>query len=178
MAESEFDIVFETTRGSFRARVRPAWSPHGASRLRELVEAGFYDDVAFFRVLDGFVAQFGISGDPETASAWREQPIPDDPVVASNTAGTISYAMAGPGTRTTQLFVNLADNTRLDEMGFSPVGEVVDGMDVVRSLYAGYGEGSPRGSGPDQGRLQQRGNEYLREEFPGLDYVKRAVIED
>jgi peptidyl-prolyl cis-trans isomerase A (cyclophilin A) len=97
--------------------------------------------------------------------------------VVSNTEGRISFAMAGPGTRTTQLFVNLADNTRLDSMGFAPVAEVTEGMDVVRSLYSGYGEGAPRGNGPNQGTIQQKGNEYLRESFPELDYITKATIE-
>lgn len=177
MAPAEFDIVFETTRGTFRARARREWSPAGVDRLHELVSEGYYDDVAFFRVLDGFVAQFGISGDPQTGSIWREKPIDDDPVKASNTEGTISFAMAGPGTRTTQLFVNLADNTRLDSMGFAPVAEVVDGMDVVQSLHSGYGEGAPRGNGPDQGSIHTRGNDYLRADFPDLDYITKATIE-
>lgn len=176
MAPEHYDIVFETTKGPFRARVHRDWSPNGADRLRELVEDGFFDGVAFFRVLDGFVAQFGISGDPATGARWRDRPIEDDPVKASNTKGTVSFAMAGPGTRTTQLFVNLADNTRLDDMGFSPVAEVVEGIDVVESLYGGYGEGAPRGNGPSQAELHQRGNEYLGESFPQLDYVTKAVI--
>jgi len=176
MAPDQYDILFETTKGSFRARVQRAWSPNGADRLHELVESGYYDEVAFFRVLDGFVAQFGISGDPEVGARWRGRPIEDDPVEASNTTGSISFAMAGPGTRTTQLFINLADNTRLDDMGFSPVAEVTEGMDVVRSLYGGYGEGAPRGNGPDQGAIHGRGNDYLRESFPDLDYINRATI--
>ena len=176
MAPEHYDIVFETTKGPFRARVHRDWSPNGADRLRELVEDGFFDGVAFFRVLDGFVAQFGISGDPATGARWRDRPIEDDPVKASNAKGTISFAMEGPGTRTTQLFVNLADNTRLDDMDFSPVAEVVEGIDVVESLYGGYGEGAPRGNGPSQAGLHQRGNEYLGESFPQLDYVTKAVI--
>lgn len=178
MAPQEFDIVFETTKGAFTARAHRSWSPAGVDRLHELVGAGFYDDVAFFRVLDGFVAQFGISGDPPTGAEWRERPIEDDPVEASNTKGTISFAMAGPGTRTTQLFVNLADNARLDGMGFSPVAEVVDGMDVVESLHGEYGEGAPRGNGPDQSSIHRRGNEYLRESFPDLDYIRKATLAD
>ena len=178
MAPSTYSISFQTTKGSFTARIHRDWSPNGADRLHELVETGYYDDVAFFRVLDGFVAQFGMSGDPAVGKSWREKSIADDPVQASNTKGTISFAMAGPGTRTTQLFVNLADNSRLDSMGFSPVGEVTDGMDVVESLYGGYGEGAPRGNGPNQGSIQERGNEYLRESFPDLDYIEKATITD
>lgn len=176
MSSSSYTVSFQTTKGAFSVRVHHDWSPHGADRLRELVEAGYYDGVAFFRVLDGFVAQFGISGDPKESGSWRSRSIPDDPVKGSNTRGTLSYAMAGPGTRTTQLFINLADNTRLDGMGFATVGEVIDGMDVVDSLHSGYGEGSPRGNGPDQGLIQERGNAYLKESFPQLDYVEKAVI--
>jgi peptidyl-prolyl cis-trans isomerase A (cyclophilin A) len=178
MAPSTYSVSFKTTKGSFAARISRDWSPNGVDRLYELVQSGYYDDVAFFRVLEGFVAQFGISGDPTVSAAWRERTIADDPVRSSNTKGTISFAMAGPGTRTTQLFVNLADNTRLDSMGFSPVAEITGGMDVVESLYGGYGEGAPRGNGPSQGMLQQRGNEYLRESFPDLDYIEQAIITD
>ena len=177
MAPSEFDIRFETTKGDFVARAYRKWSPNGVDRLHELVKDGFYDGVAFFRVLDGFVAQFGISGDHEEGAKWREKPIEDDPVKAENTEGRITFAMAGPGTRTTQLFVNLADNRRLDTMGFAPVAEVTEGMDVVRELHGGYGEGAPRGNGPDQGKIHERGNDYLEESFPELDYIKKATID-
>ena len=178
MAPQDFTVVFSTTKGSFEADVHREWSPNGADRLYEMVQDGFFSGTAFFRVLDGFVAQFGIHGIPTVAAGWREKPIEDDPVVASNKTGTISFAMAGPGTRTTQLFVNLADNTRLDDMGFSPIAEVTGGMDVVQSLYAGYGEGAPRGNGPDQGSIQQSGNDYLKAEFPDLDYVESATIKE
>lgn len=177
MAPDKFRVTFTTTKGDFTVDAHRDWSPNGADRLYEMVNEGFFQDIAFFRVLDGFVAQFGIHGDPEVAAQWRAKAIPDDEVVASNKAGTISFAMAGPGTRTTQLFVNLADNTRLDSMGFSPVAEVTDGMDVVEALHADYGEGAPRGNGPDQGSIQARGNEYLKSEFPKLDYVESATIE-
>ena len=176
MAPEQFSVQFETTKGSFVTKVTREWSPLGVDRFHELVESGFFSDVAFFRVLDGFVAQFGINGDPEVQSKWRDQPIGDDPVKGTNTAGTISFAMAGPGTRTTQLFINLADNARLDGMGFSPIAEVTEGMDVVLKLYGGYGEGAPRGGGPDQGSIQQRGNEYLKASFPDLDYITSATI--
>jgi peptidyl-prolyl cis-trans isomerase A (cyclophilin A) len=176
MAPDQFTIEFETTKGTFRALAKRSWAPQGVDRLHELVTTGFFDDVAFFRVLDGFVAQFGISGDPETGASWRDRPIEDDPVEASNTTGTISFAMAGPGTRTTQLFINLADNTRLDDMGFAPIAEVSEGMDVVKALHGGYGEGAPRGNGPDQGSIHSKGNSYLRESFPDLDYISKATI--
>lgn len=176
MAPDKFTVQFETTKGMFKVSADRSWAPLGVDRFHELISEGFYDDVAFFRVLDGFVAQFGISGDPSTGATWREKPIEDDPVKASNKTGTISFAMAGPGSRTTQLFVNLVDNGRLDGMGFAPIAEVTEGMDVVMSLYAGYGEGAPRGNGPDQGSIQGKGNEYLRASFPDLDYVTKATV--
>jgi peptidyl-prolyl cis-trans isomerase A (cyclophilin A) len=140
------------------------------------VEAGFYSDIAFFRVLDGFVAQFGISGDPAVASEWRAKSIQDDPVRGSNTRGTVTFAMAGPNTRTTQLFINYGDNSQLDKMGFSPFAEVVEGLENIDALHSGYGEGAPRGRGPDQGRLQRDGNAYLKSDFPELDYILSATI--
>lgn len=176
MAPAQYTVGFDTTKGSFAVSVDRSWSPNGADRFHELVESGFYDDVAFFRVLDGFVAQFGISGEPETAKRWREAPIKDDPVAHTNARGTLTFATAGPNTRTTQLFINLVDNGRLDSMGFSPFGRVSQGFDVVESLFSGYGEGAPRGKGPDQGRIQAEGNAYLKEQFPDLDYVITARI--
>ncbi len=176
MAPEKFDVRFETTKGVFTVSAKRELAPLGVDRFHELISSGFYSDVAFFRVLDGFVAQFGISGDPAIGAQWREKPIEDDPVKGSNTAGTISFAMAGPGTRTTQLFINLADNTGLDGMGFSPIAEVTEGMDVVLALHGGYGEGAPRGNGPDQGSIQSRGNDYLKGSFPDLDYVTSASI--
>jgi peptidyl-prolyl cis-trans isomerase A (cyclophilin A) len=123
------------------------------------------------------MAQFGINGSPQTMAQWREKPIGDDPVKASNKRGMLTFAMAGPNTRTTQVFINYADNSRLDTMGFAPIGQVTSGMDVVDKLYAGYGEGAPRGGGPEQGRLQTEGNAYLQKSFPKLDYIKKATIE-
>ena len=176
MASEAFTVRFDTTKGDFDVRVHPEWAPKGADRIRELVESGFYDDAIFFRVLAGFVAQFGISGAPEVGAEWRNKPIEDDPVEASNTKGRLTFAMAGPNSRTTQLFINLADNTSLDDMGFAPVGEVVDGMDIVESLHSGYGEGAPRGNGPNQTEIHREGNAYLRKNFPELDKIKRAEI--
>jgi peptidyl-prolyl cis-trans isomerase A (cyclophilin A) len=157
--------------------VHRAWAPHGADRFYNLVRAGYYDGVRFFRVLPGFMAQFGIHGDPVVSAAWRDQRIPDDPVRRTNVRGMVSFATAGPGTRTTQVFINFANNDRLDAMGFSPFGQVVEGMEVVDQLYADYGEGQPRGRGPDQGRMQAEGNAYLARQFPKLDTVKSARIE-
>jgi peptidyl-prolyl cis-trans isomerase A (cyclophilin A) len=132
--------------------------------------------VRFFRVLDGFMAQFGINGDPKVSAVWREARIQDDPVRQSNRRGYLTYAMAGPNTRTSQLFINFGDNSSLDRQGFSPFGQVTSGMNVVDALYSGDGEGAPRGKGPDQGRVQTEGNAYLAKNFPRLDFVKKATI--
>ena len=140
------------------------------------MRAGYYDDNRFFRVLDGFVAQFGMHGDPAVYEAWDRAELVDDPDGEMNTRGRITFAHGGADTRTTQLFINLADNLRLDTMGFPPFGEVVDGMDVVMSLHSGYGEGAPRGAGPDQGSIGAEGNEYLAREFPDLDYITSARV--
>lgn len=177
-APDVFQAKFETSKGDFTVEVRREWAPNGADRFYNLVRNGFYDGVRFFRVLDGFMAQFGISGDPQVSAVWRVRAIPDDPVVRSNTRGYVSYAMAGPNTRTTQIFINYADNSGLDGQLFAPFGEVVSGMEVVDELYSGYGEGGPRGTGPSQGRIQAEGNAYLEREFPQLDYVVQASIID
>ena len=176
MSEKLFTVLFETTKGNVTLEVNHNWAPRGAERLHTLVDSGFYDDIAFFRVLTGFVAQFGISGNPGVGGQWKNRSIEDDPVAASNKRGTVTFAAAGPNSRTTQLFINLADNESLDDMGFSPVAVVVDGMDVVERLYAGYGEGAPRGSGPEQPRIHAEGNDYLRSSFPELDYITRATL--
>lgn len=175
-APETFEVEFETTQGDFTVAFHRDWAPHGVDRIFNLVRIGYYQDVALFRVIDGFMAQFGIHGEPEVNEAWRNAEIPDDEVTRSNTRGKVTFAMAGPDTRTTQLFINFADNSTLDDQGFSPVGEVVDGMDVVDSIYDGYGEGAPRGDGPDQGRLQQEGNDYLQQEFERLDYIEDASL--
>lgn len=171
-----YRVKFETTQGDILVEVYPDWAPQGASRFRDLVKAGFYDDVAFFRVLSGFVAQFGINGNPQVQAKWRNASIPDDPVKNSNTRGTLCFATSGPDSRTTQLFINLGNNATLDGRGFSPFAKVIEGMDVVEKLYGAYGEGAPNGPGPDQSRIQQEGNAYLREKFPKLDYVKKATV--
>ncbi len=176
-APETFQVRFETTQGDFTVEVHRDWAPHGADRLFNLVRIGYFEDIAFFRVIDGFMAQFGIHDSPEVNRAWRSAEIPDDEAQRSNTRGKLTFATRGPNTRTSQLFINYADNSQLDAQGFTPVGEVVDGMDVVDSLYSGYGEGAPGGAGPDQGRIQQEGNSYLRDEFPDLDYLERASIE-
>jgi peptidyl-prolyl cis-trans isomerase A (cyclophilin A) len=168
---------FTTTKGDFLVEVKRAWAPRGADRFYNLVKNGFYNNAGIFRVLPGFVAQFGISARPELARIWTKATIPDDPVKQSNLRGYVTFATAGPNTRTTQLFINLADNPRLDGMGFAPFAKVVKGMDVVDSFYSGYGEGAPTGNGPDQGRLTNEGKAYLDKNFPRLDIVKSAVIE-
>ena len=175
-APDEFRVKFETSQGEFVVAVHRDWAPHGADRFYTLVKNGYYDGCRFFRVLEEFVAQFGINGDPEVTARWREAAIPDDPVNTSNARGTITFATSGPNSRTTQVFINLVDNSRLDEMGFSPFGEVVEGMEVVDSLYSGYGEGAPEGIGPDQGRISEEGNQYLEQNYPKLDYIVKATI--
>ena len=170
-------VRFETTAGPFVIQLRPEWAPRGVERFQELVGERFFDGARFFRVIEGFVAQFGIHPDPRISATWRERRIPDDPVVASNTRGRVTFATAGPGTRTTQLFVNTRDNATLDGMGFAPIGEVVEGMEVVDRLHADYGEGAPRGQGPDQGRIQREGETYLVRDFPRLDTIRSARVE-
>jgi peptidyl-prolyl cis-trans isomerase A (cyclophilin A) len=176
-APSRFVVDFETSRGTFTVLVNRSLASRGADRFYNLVKNGWYDDVRFFRVIEGFVAHFGIYGDPALNAIWRNARIEDDPVRSSNRRGTITFVATGPGTRTAQLFINLADrNSLLDSQGFAPIGEVIAGMNVVDSLYAGYGEGAPRGSGPDQLRIQAEGNGYLIANFPRLDYVHTARV--
>jgi peptidyl-prolyl cis-trans isomerase A (cyclophilin A) len=175
-APDVFKVRFETSKGPFVIEVQREWAPRGADRFYNLVTAGYYDDVRFFRVVAGFMAQFGLHGTPEVSKAWKPWRMNDDPVMQSNTRGTVTFAMSGPNTRTTQLFINFVDNSRLDSMGFSPFGKVVEGMEVVDSLFAGYGEGRPRGRGPDQNRISAEGNAYLAANFPDLDYVKTARV--
>ncbi len=175
-APDKYQVQFDTTKGGFVVEVTRDWAPNGADRFFNLVKNGFYDDCRFFRVIKDFMAQFGLNGDPKVSIAWYKAKIKDDPVVKSNKRGYITYAMAGPDTRTTQLFINYADNSPLDKQGFAPFGKVIKGMDVVDSLYNGYGDGAPRGNGPDQGRIIQEGNSYLKASFPKLDYIKSATI--
>ena len=176
-APETFQARFETSKGTFVVEAHRQWAPNGVDRFYNLVENGFFDDVRFFRVIAGFMAQFGINGDPQIQSAWREANIQDDPVVTGNTRGRVSFAQTSmPNSRSTQLFINFGDNSRLDGMGFAAIGEVISGMDVVDALYSGYGEGAPGGSGPSQGRIQEEGNAYLEAEFAELDYIERATI--
>jgi cyclophilin family peptidyl-prolyl cis-trans isomerase len=175
-APDSFKVRFDTTKGAFTVEVTRSLAPNGADRFYNLVRSGYFKDIIFFRVIPGFMCQFGIHGDPKIAAAWREAKIPDDPVKTSNARGAITFATAGPNTRTTQLFINFADNGNLDGMGFSPFGKVTEGMDVVDKINGEYGEGAPRGRGPDQGRIQNEGNAYLKKDFPNLDYIKSATI--
>jgi peptidyl-prolyl cis-trans isomerase A (cyclophilin A) len=175
-APDTYKAKFSTTKGDFVVQVNRAWAPHGADRFYNLVKNGFYDNASFFRVISGFMVQFGISPKPEVARVWQGANIPDDPVTQHNKRGAITFATAGPNTRTTQVFINFADNNALDSQGFAPFGQVVDGMKVVDKLYSGYGEGAPQGHGPEQGRLQSEGKTYLDKEFPKLDGIKTAVI--
>ena len=176
-APATYKAKFDTSKGVFVIEVTRDWAPNGADRFYNLVKNGFYDNVRFFRVISGFMVQFGINGDPKISAPWREARIQDDPVKQSNRRGFVTYAMAGPNTRTSQVFINFGDNTSLDGQGFSPFGRVVSGMDVVDKLNPEYGEGAPRGRGPDQGRLQTEGNAYLQRDFGKLDFVKKATIE-
>jgi peptidyl-prolyl cis-trans isomerase A (cyclophilin A) len=173
-----FAVHVVTSRGPFDLKVRRGWSPKGADRLYYLFSNGYYDGIRFYRVIDGFMAQFGAAGDTAVASVWRDLRLADDPVRQANTRGRLTFATAGPDTRTTQLFINYGNNAQLDKMGFSPVGEVTNGMSVVDSLYGGYGEGAPQGRGPDQGRLGREGNAYLVREFPKLDYIMTARVSE
>jgi peptidyl-prolyl cis-trans isomerase A (cyclophilin A) len=175
-APATFKAKFSTTKGDFVVEVTRAWAPLGADRFYNLVKYHFYDGAAFFRVLPGFVAQFGLSAKPEISRVWANATIKDDPVTQSNLTGYLTFATAGPNTRTTQLFINLADNANLDGMGFAPFGKVTEGMDVVQQFYSGYGEGAPGGNGPDQGRVTNEGKAYLDKSFPLLDSIKTAVI--
>jgi peptidyl-prolyl cis-trans isomerase A (cyclophilin A) len=176
-APESFKVKFVTTKGDFVIEVTRDWAPNGADRFYNLVKIGYFRNMAFFRNIAGFMVQFGIHGDPAVNAKWREANIKDDPVTQSNTPGYVTYAQSGrPHSRSTQFFVNFGDNSNLDGMRFAPFGKVVAGMDVVKSLYNGYGEGAPRGEGPEQGRIQEEGNAYLKKEFPKLDYIKTATI--
>src|ERR1700739_422815 len=172
-APDNFKAVFNTTKGSFTVEVTRSLAPNGADRFYNLAKSGYFKDIAFFRVIPGFMCQFGIHGDPSVSAKWRDANIPDDPVKGSNTRGTITFATPGPNTRTTQLFINFGDNTGLDGQGFAPFGKVTDnGMNVVDKINGEYGEGAPSGAGPDQGRIQMEGNAYLKKDFPHLAHIK------
>ncbi len=175
-APDTFQARFRTNEGEFTVEVYREWAPRGADRFYNLVRNGFYDGARFFRVMDGFMVQFGLSGDPDVNRAWMNASIQDDPVMESNTPGTVSFAMRGEDSRTTQVFINYGDNANLDDMGFAPFGRVVEGMDVAESLHSGYGDVAPRGNGPEVRELYTEGNAYLEREFPELDYIEEATV--
>ena len=189
--------------GTFKVQLQPSWAPRGVERfevrssneslvlavsqslsfsyaitLQKLTAAGFWDGCRVFRVIPGFICQFGINGDPAVQSKWRGQILMDDPVKVTNARGTVVFATAGPNSRTTQIFINTREqgNAFLDNQGFSPIGKVIEGMDVVDRMYAGYGEGAPAGKGPNQGKIQLQGNEYLEKNYPKLSYFTKAII--
>lgn len=177
-APDVFQARFETSKGSFVVEVHRDWAARGADRFYNLVKAGFYDECRFFRVIDSSFVQVGIHGTPAVQGPWADAVIADDVVRESNRRGFVALASAGPNSRSSQFFINLADNgSRFDRLHSPPIGRVVSGMEVVDSMYSGYGEGAPRGHGPEQQRIQTDGNAYLAKEFPKLDYVKRATIE-
>ena len=169
-APEVYDVTFATTKGDFVVRVNRAWAPIGADRFYNLVKAGYYNDASFFRVIPGFVVQFGLNGDPAVNRVWQNANFKDDPVKQSNRPGTLTFATAGPNTRTTQLFINLGNNASLDGQGFAAFGEVTSGMDVVQKIYSGYGER------PDQGAITSQGHAYVEKNFPNIDSIKTATI--
>lgn len=171
---------FTTTKGDFVIEVHRDWTYRGADRFFNLIQVGFFDDTSFFRVVHGFVVQFGLNGDPAVNAVWKERTLLDDDLVRSNSHGTVTFALSGKNTRTTQVFINLGDNSRLDTMGgFSPFGKIVEGMDVVKKLYGGYGDmPSQGGRGPDSTKVESLGNDYAKKNFPKLDWIVRAVIEE
>jgi peptidyl-prolyl cis-trans isomerase A (cyclophilin A) len=176
-APEHYQVKLVTTKGDFTISVTRAWAPIGADRFYNLVRHHFFDNATFFRVITDFVAQFGVSAYPAVSAAWKNADIKDDPVTQSNKKGSLTFATAGPNTRTTQLFINLKDNTRLDSMGFAPFAVVdEDGMNVVGQLYQGYGEGAPGGAGPDQDQIQTKGKPYLDKGWPKLDSIKTARV--
>ncbi|MGH9486948.1 MAG: peptidylprolyl isomerase [Terriglobales bacterium] len=176
IAPALYTVRFNTTQGPFVIEVHRAWAPLGADRFYYLTRHGFYNGCAFFRVLPGFVVQWGINPDPKIAASWKNADIPDDPVTQSNTLGMITYATSGPNTRATQVYINYGNNSGLDKMGFAPFGKVIVGMDVVDKLYSGYGEGAPRGKGPSQDLIQKQGAAYLSKDFPRLDRILSTQV--
>ena len=169
-----YRVKFETSQGDFTVEVRRAWAPHGADRFHELVRMRYYDEARFFRVLPGFIAQFGVHRKFDVHDTWRKLAIPDDPRKEKNVRGTLAFAKSGANTRATEVFINLKDNPGLDEEYFVPFARIVEGMEVPAKLYSGYGEFRPEGKYLDAGRVEEETNEYLVPRFPKMDYVKRA----
>jgi len=173
-----FHVKLDTSKGMVDIEVHRDWAPVGADHFFHLAKSGFYDGARFFRVVRGFVVQFGINRDPQTNAMWANATLPDDPVKEHNVTGTVTFAARGRNTRSTQLFINLADNRKsLDGQGFAPIGKVVDGMPTVLDLYGFYGDMPPMGQGPDPQRIQQQGNDYLDSHFPRLDFIKKAAVQ-
>jgi len=175
-APDVYRVKMETTTGDLIIEVHREWAPLGADRFYNLVKIGYFNDVAFFRVLAGFMAQAGFHGNPAVSQVWLNARIKDDPVKQKNYPGTVTFATGGPNTRTAQFFINYGDNSYLDDSGFAPFGKVVEGFESVESLYSDYGEGAPNGKGPAQGKVYRLGNDYLKAEFPELDYITKASI--
>jgi peptidyl-prolyl cis-trans isomerase A (cyclophilin A) len=171
-APETYQVKFSTTRGDFTLTVTRAWAPIGADRFYNLVKHHFYDDATVFRVVPNFVAQFGLSAYPPVSAAWKNANLTDDPVMQSNKKGYITFATAGPNTRTTQVFINLVDNVRLDKMGFAPFGQVTEGMNAVDLFYDQYGDAS----GPDQDQIEKQGKPYIDKGWPKLDVIKSATL--
>jgi len=182
-APSDFTVLLQTTKGDVMLELHRDWAPNGVDRFYNLVKVGYFSDIAFFRVIGGFMAQFGMHGDPNINRVWKASTISDDKVRESNKRGFITFAQTNaPNSRSTQLFINYGNNKNLDSMRFAPIGKVIEeagmggGMSVIDQLYAEYGEGAPRGRGPSQGKIGQQGNTYLRSEFPNLDYIISARV--
>lgn len=175
---AQYKVLLQTTKGDVVILVHRDWSPLGADHFYELTKAGFYNNDAIFRALPGFIMQWGINGNPQVNKHWSQDAIRDDPPKVSNKIGTIVFAKTGqPDSRTTQVFINLGDNSAsLDPQGFTPFGEVIQGMDNMMNFYTGYGEGAPGGSGPSQASIEDEGNSYLQQNFPKLDYIKTAKV--
>tara|TARA_Y100000590_G_scaffold212189_2_gene240460 strand:- start:687 stop:1331 length:645 start_codon:yes stop_codon:yes gene_type:complete len=171
-----FSVSFQTTQGDFVIKVHKEWAPLGAARFYNLVKHGWYDGVRFHRVLKNFMVGWGIHDDPYVNAVWKNELLIDDPVIKSNTKGAVSFAKGGANSRTVQVFINYKDNSSLDNRGFAPFGEVVEGMDVIGSLYSEYGDGPPRGEGVYQAMAMAKGAEYFQEEFPNLDRIVRVSL--
>ncbi len=175
-APAEYQVTLETSEGNVVIQVYRDWAPLGADRFYSLARGGFYDDARIYRVVPGFMAQFGLNADPYVNQVWKREFLVDDPVVESNTRGRVAFAKGGRHTRTTEIFISYKDNSALDDEGFAPIGEVVEGMDVVDAFYSEYGDGPPRGDGPYQAMAQARGNEYLDADFPELTRIVGVTV--
>jgi peptidyl-prolyl cis-trans isomerase A (cyclophilin A) len=179
-APDTFRVKLETTKGDVVILVNRGWAPNGADRFYNLVEIGYFEDVAFFRAIKAFMVQAGFHGDPKVNAVWSQARIDDDPIMQPNKRGMVTFAQpSAPNARTTQFFINTVDNDYLEQYGsFAPFGKVISGMEVVDEIYTGYGEGAPRGRGPSQAAIAQDGNAYLKSSFPQLDYIVRATVID